>query len=236
MTHIRTHILVLFFFLSLMASAQVGDHRHDFSVGVSGGCTLNKVSFSPSIKQNFKMSPQFGFATRYICEKYFNSICGVQVELNYQNLGWSDFFDEGVTHKFTCNQRFIELPLLMQMGWGKERRGMKFLFEAGPVLDFYMGRSTETVGEPWNDPVRPNKPTYQYEHDIDNKIAYGIAAGIGMEHSSAIGHFLLEARYLYGLGDMYDNSKKGKFGRSSNQTIEVKITYLFDILKTKLEK
>ena len=27
---------------------------------------------------------------------------------------------------------FIEMPVLMQMGWGRERRGFKFIFEAGP--------------------------------------------------------------------------------------------------------
>ena len=43
----------------------------------------------------------------------------------------------------------------------------------------------------------------------------------------------LGGRYYYGLGDVYDNSKKGYFGRSANQAIMVKLTYLYDLVKTK---
>lgn len=233
----RKLLFILCFLTSLCSVAQVGLPRTDVAVGISCGASGNKVSFANTpLKQNYKISPQYGFTARYICEKYYNSICGVQVELNYQNLGWSDFFEPDVDKQFVRNQHFLELPLLMQMGWGRERKGLKFLFEAGPTLHYYLGYNDKIVNEPWNDPYYPNKPNYQYTNDIDNKLSYGISAGIGVEHSSVIGHFMLEARYMYGLGDMYDNSKKGFFARSSNQTIEVKLTYLFDILKTKLEK
>lgn len=223
-------------FVSLSLAAQVGSPRSDFSVGVSGGYTLNTVSFSPAVKQNMKGSPSFGFATRYICEKYFNSICAVQAEVNYHNLGWSDFFENEPENKYIKSLYNINIPIMMQMGWGKERKGFKFLFEAGPYLDYYLGSSVFERGTPWQDRPHANGVTHQYEYDIDNKITYGICAGLGLEHSSVIGHFMLEARYGYGLGDMYDNSKKGFFGRSANSTIEVKLTYLFDIIKTKMDK
>lgn len=228
----RIFVILLIFGCFLSLEAQVGEHRNDFSVGISAGCSMNRVSFSPRIKQQFKISPQFGFATRYVCEKYFNSICAVQVELNYQNLGWKELIEDGSGNQYTRNLSFLQLPLLMQMGWGRERRGLKFLFEAGPVLHYYVGQSESRVGE-WDTSHRPNGVVYQYDHEIDNKVSYGIEAGLGVEFSSAIGHFLLEGRYDYGLGDLYDNSKKGFFGRSANSTIEVKLTYLFDIIKTK---
>ena len=74
---------------------------------------------------------------------------------------------------------------------------------------------------------------YQYGKDPDRKFDYGIAAGLGLEFSSPIGHLLLQGRYYYGLGDMYDNSKRGDFGRSANQTIQIKMAYLFDLVRTK---
>lgn len=235
---ILSFLLVAF---SSIAKAQVGEPRQDFAVGISGGYTMNQVSFSPAIKQFFKGSPEFGFTARYICEKYFNSICGVQVEVNYQNLGWKEMIEDNeyrevINNQYTRNLRFIEIPFLMQMGWGKERRGLKFLFEAGPYLDYYLGGSEEKSGDPWNPSYRPNNVDYQYSHDIDNRLSYGIKAGIGGEFTSSFGHIMLEARYCYGLGDLYDNSKKGFFGRSANSTIEFRLTYLFDIIKTKLEK
>lgn len=226
------YLILLFLSVVTCAKAQVGESRRDFAIGVSGGMTMNRVSFSPRIKQQYKISPQYGVTARYICEKYFKSICGVQVELNYQDLGWKELIEDGTDNQYTRNLRFVELPLLMQMGWGKEKKGAKFLFNLGPVLHYYIGQSEVREGE-WNTHYRPNNVVYQYDNDIDNKLSYGIAAGIGVEHSSVVGHFMLDARYFYGLGDLYDNSKKGYFARSSNQTIEVKLTYLFDIVKSK---
>ena len=69
--------------------------------------------------------------------------------------------------------------------------------------------------------------------EVDNKVDYGITGGLGVELSTPIGHFLLSGRYYYGLGDVFDNSKKGTFTRSAHQTIVAKLTYLFDIVKTK---
>jgi hypothetical protein len=47
---------------------------------------------------------------------------------------------------------------------------------------------------------------------------------------------MLEGRYYYGLGDIYGNSKRDFFGRSNNNAIVVKLTYLFDIMKTNNSK
>ena len=81
--------------------------------------------------------------------------------------------------------------------------------------------------------MRPNGVTYQYGKEIDNKLEYGIAGGLGLELSTKIGHFILEGRYYYGLSDIYDNSKKGFFGRSANQSIVIRGAYLLDLIKTK---
>lgn len=236
--HIIRNIIILLLLCSFSAvKAQVGSQRCDFSVGVSGGVSLNQIDFNPRIKQQFKMDPQFGIAARYICEKYFNSICAVQLEANYQNLGWQELIEDGTDNQYKRNMKFIEVPFLMQMGWGKERKGFKFLFEAGPYLQYLIGMNEVRSGNPWSDTHRPNNVSHQYYYGPDRKFSYGIEAGIGLEHSSVLGHFLLEARYNYGLSSLYDDSKSNEhyyFTRSSNMTIEVKLTYLFDLIKTKL--
>lgn len=230
---VRHILLLVLLSIAGYAYSQVGEHRNDFSVGFTGGYTFNKMDYQPAIKQNFKPSPMFGFAMRYICEKYFTAICGVEIEVQYNNLGWKEFIEDGTDNQFTKNLHFIQMPIMMQMGWGRERNGLKFVFEAGPQLGYYLGGDSEFYGNPWNTSNRPNDVTYQYDHDIDNRIDYGIAAGAGLEFSSPVGHFLLHGRYYFGLADLYDNSKKGYFGRSANQTLQVKLTYLFDIVKTK---
>lgn len=218
--------------VSLASFAQVGEPRNDFSIGFTGGCTLNRMDFQPAIKQTMKGAPMVGFATRYICEKYFTAICGVQLEVQLNNLGWKELIEDGTDNTYSRDWYFVEVPILMQMGWGRERRGFKFIFEAGPQLGMYMFGKEHRGGE-WDISHRPNNVTYQYGKEPDNKFDYGIAAGLGLEFSSPVGHFQLQGRYYYGLGDIFDNSKAGDFGRSANQTISIKLTYLFDLVKTK---
>ena len=63
---------------------------------------------------------------------------------------------------------------------------------------------------------------------------YGIAVGLGLEFSRPkLGHFLLEGRYYYGLGNVFKNTKSDPFGKSNNNCLMVKLTYLFDITRTK---
>lgn len=225
--------MLLFVVPSVHVMAQVGEHRNDFSVGFMGGYTMNKMDFMPKIKQSSKGAPMVGFAARYICEKYFTTICGVELELQYNNLGWQELIEDGSGNTYKRDLHFLEVPVLMQMGWGRERRGLKFLFEAGPQVGLYLSGEEHRGGGEWNPAARPNGVVYQYGKEPDNKIDYGIAAGLGLEYSSPFGHFLLQGRYYYGLGDLYDNSKRGDFGRSANQTIVVKLTYLFDLVRTK---
>ena len=72
---------------------------------------------------------------------------------------------------------------------------------------------------------------------VENKFDYGIAAGIGMEYATRkAGSYIIEARYYYGLGNIYGNSKSDYFGKSNFGQIVIKATYLFDIIKTKNDK
>lgn len=229
----RLIVLILCIGASLVAMAQVGERRNDFSVGFMGGYTTNTMDFMPKIKQSSKGSPMFGLASRYVCEKYFTTICAVELELQYNNLGWKERIEDGSGNTYKRDLHFIEMPILMQMGWGRERKGLKFIFEAGPQVGLYLSGKEHMGGNPWDTSNRPNGVVYQYGKEPDNKVDYGIAAGVGLEFSSPIGHILLQGRYYYGLGDIYDNSKRGDFGRSANQTLMVKMTYLVDLVRTK---
>lgn len=232
----KGYYLILICFLALQSvvlHAQVGEKRSDFAIGGNAGMLMTRMDIRPTIKQTYKYSPTFGFSARYICEKYFTAICGVLMEVNFANLGWKEVIEDGSGNTYSRNLTYIQVPILMQMGWGREKRGCKFLFEAGPQLGYNLGSTESYGGGVWDVSKRPNKVVEQYGLAVDYKLDYGITAGIGMELSTSIGHFLLNARYNYGLGDVFDNSKKGYFGRSAHQTIIAKFTYLFDIVKTK---
>ena len=236
MKRIVSIILTLTLICSLPSHGQVGLHRSAFSAGFNGGVTLNTMNFSPSIKQSQKIGPTLGVNCRYISEKYFSTICGLEVELNYANLGWKEKIEDGSGNTYSHHIHYIQLPMMMQLGWGKEENGLKFIFEAGPQLGFSLGTSESIGGGTWDTSNRPNHVVYQYDHDIDHSFDYGIIGGMGVEWSFGKNHLLFHGRYYFGLGDTYDHSKQGFFSRSANQTIEIKVTYLKDVNFPKLFK
>ena len=105
-------------------------------------------------------------------------------------------------------------------------------------MRLYLGESTsknyDTPNLANDGTGRSNAVTAQESMPVEKKLDYGIAAGLGLEYSNRhVGHFLLEARYYYGLSNIYGSSKKDYFGKSNYGNIVVKATYLFDIIKTK---
>lgn len=218
----------------LQAGAQIGEPRRDLAIGINGGYTLNKMSFDPSIQQNTKGAPTFGITARYTCEKYFKSLCAIQLEVNYANLGWEEKIETS-DDTYKRDIHYVQVPLLARMGWGYEQRGAMFYVVAGPQLGFCLGEKGHKGGL-FNDStlnLRPGRVNQQYNMPIKHKFEYGITAGAGLEVNTRIGHFQLEARYYYALSDIFGNGKQDTFGRSANGTIVVKAAYLIDLIKTR---
>ena len=116
---IKKIIPAAFILLSaLEAKAQVGEPRNDLSVGFTAGYAMSKMDFMPKIKQASKGAPMFGLAARYICEKYFTTICGVELELMYNNLGWEEVIEDGSNNTYQRDLNYVQMPLLMQMAAG----------------------------------------------------------------------------------------------------------------------
>lgn len=232
---------------AITVSAQVGKYRNDLSIGVNGGYILSNVGFTPKVNQTFHGGITGGLSFRYVCEKYFSTICAVQAEVNYAQIGWKeDILDindapvinpvTGLPEEYIRTMTYIQIPVFAHLGWGREEKGFQFFFQAGPQIGFCIGESTKTnfnVNDA-NFDDRVNDIVAQDTMAVENKFDYGIAAGLGLEYSHPkVGHFQLEARYYYGLGNIYGDSKKDYFDKSNFGNIVVKLTYLFDLIKTK---
>lgn len=224
---------------TLSVSAQIGEPRRTISVGINGGVSMSSVTFDPTIKQGMHLGPNFGLTLRLTSEKYFKTLCALQIELNHATLGWKediyDSNDEPLPDTYSRNAHYLQLPLLARLGWGYERRGLMGYIVAGPQLGYLYKETTEQSAE-WTltgegVPDRPNGMYAQYDMPIEHKFDYGITAGAGIEWATAIGRFALDGRYYYGLSDLYGNSKKDVFARSNLGVITVKLTYLIDIRK-----
>lgn len=240
-------IISLLMLFPLSSLAQVGEHRNDLTIGVNGGYMLSNVGFVPKVNQTFHGGYTGGLSIRYVCEKYFNSICSIYAELNYAQMGWKedilDREDQPVINEetqqaesFSRTLNYVQLPIFARLGWGREQKGVQFFFQAGPQLGYYLSDKVTKNFEldKRNSWKRANDEVHQDTMAVENKLDYGIAAGIGMEYSfPKLGHFMLEARYYYGLGNIYKDTKRDYFGKSNNSSIIVKLTYLFDLKKTK---
>jgi len=157
--------------------------------------------------------------------------------------------------RYARKMNYVQIPLLARLGWGRERSGLQFFFQVGPQFGFFLNEKTEAnfdVKDPAFNPgykngeygkdykyggIRASHVVAQDSMAVENKFDYGVAVGLGVEMSNRhVGHFLVEGRYYYGLGNIYGNSKRDHFSRSNFGNIVVKFTYLFDIIRTKNSK
>ena len=118
MIKIKTFLLATLLLTGLVfpATAQIGEPRSNFSVGVNGGVNLNSASFTPTIKQNSLMGITGGLTARYISEKYFAMICGAQVELNISQRGWDELFEMEDENVLPCLDS-LRQPFLIWEKW-----------------------------------------------------------------------------------------------------------------------
>ena len=213
--------------IGLPVSAQIGELRQNFAIGVNGGVNYSNVSFQPTIKQNGLLGATGGITARYISEKYFAMICGVQVELNYAQRGWDEKFDQlDDDRSYSRTMNYLEIPFLAHLAFGKDR-GAQFFLNLGPQMGFLLSDKEETAGT-WKKEQLDREP---YGKKIQNNFDYGIVGGAGLEIRTKAGNFLIEGRYYFGLADFYNSTKKNYFSRSAHTTISAKIAYLFDLKK-----
>ena len=165
-------------------------------------------------------------------EKYFNMLCGIQLELNYSQRGWNEKIEDSSENTYSRTMNYLEVPMLAHLAFGKDAidNGVQFFLNMGPQFAFFLNEK-ENMSDNWDPSHRPNGVVQQYGKMVENKFDYGIVAGGGLELSTKFGHFLLEGRYYLGLSDFYKSTKKDEFGRSGHSFIGVRLTYLYDLIK-----
>ena len=250
----RYLILLLVVHCSLLATrAQVGEYRNDLAVGVSAGYMLSSVGFVPEVPQKQLGGMTGGVTFRYTCEKYFKSVCAIVAEVNLVQTGWKenimDMDNQPVYYvndkekanplSYERHMKYVQVPIMARLGWGRERKGLQGFIQLGPQIGFFLDESTTSNLQPGigTQTERSSKIVAQDTMAVQKKFDYGIAVGGGIEFSHPkVGHFIVEGRYYYGLGDIYKNSKSDFFGRSNFGQIVIKATYLFDLIRTKNDK
>ena len=214
---------------------------------------LNGPTFG--ITARYTCEKYFSSICAVVAELNYTQMGWKEKILDYDNQPVPLHTDESQMLSYARKINYFQVPLLARLGWGRERNGFQFFIQLGPQLGIYMNDQVESnfdVHDPAFNPVIIDgkySPEYQYANKrvshvvaqdsmaVENKIDYGIDLGVGLEFSNRhVGHFIVEGRYYYGLGNIYGNSKRDYFGRSNYGSIMVKFTYLFDIVRTKNSK
>ncbi|MDR2916206.1 MAG: PorT family protein [Tannerella sp.] len=233
---LKPYVILLFLGIASVIKAQIiVTTPYEFSIGVSGGTTFSSIDFRPKVTQSMLMGTTFGLTGRMTMGKYV----GIQVELNYAQQGWKEKFEsddqaqteEGTTEeledlsKYKYNRRlsYIQLPFYTRVQFGKNN--VKGFINAGPQIGYMISESTD---ENLNGET-PGKINEQHSMPVEKKFEWGISGGAGIEIRTGIGYFLLEGRYLYALGDIYNTTRSDYFSKATGQTISVKISYLIPL-------
>ena len=190
--------LLLCYFVTLSALAQIGEHRNDFAIGINGGYQLSNVGFVPRVSQGLLGGFSGGLSMRYVCEKYFNTICSVQGEVNFAQAGWKEsILDEAdqpvinatteLPEEYSRTINYVQVPIFAHLAWGREQRGAQFFFQVGPQFGYYLSESTKSNFN-WEDRNmydRVNPTCAQDTMAVEHKFDYGIAVGGGLESTTA---------------------------------------------------
>lgn len=232
----RSYILSAIFILTWVCASAQRYFTPKLDVGVKAGVALSNQQFSPSVEQ--KMLPGIigGVAVRYSEEKLF----GLLAELNIDQRGWQeDFGDartpEGGSFSYKRQLTYIDIPVMTHINFGnKVVRGFVNL---GASAGFMIGDKAtanfnyEDVSKVAGFPVA-NRHVNQMTLPVKNKFDYGIVAGGGMEFVVKQKHsLLLEARYYFGLGNIFSSSKKDEFSASRGTAIQLSLGYMFSLKK-----
>ena len=222
-------LLCLVFSLCAPAAMAQREYRPNFSLGVKGGATLSRMSFTPEVHQSMVQGITMGIMARYHEEKLF----GLIGEVNITQRGWKEDFarDEAPEFEYSRRLTYVQVPLLTHIYFGPER--VKFFFNLGPEFGLMIGDKInanfdyKNYGSIQGFPqgYRTNE---QLRMEAENRFDYGIAAGAGIEvFINKRNSIMLEGRYYFGLGNIYHATKRDFFAASRGSSIEITLGYFF---------
>lgn len=223
---LRFFVVSFILMLAMGLNAQT-HYNSNVAIGVRGGMDMSQVFFNPSVRQTFNLGFTGGVMVRYMEENHF----GLIGEINFVQRGWKENF-EGAPYNYRRTLNYIELPVFAHIFFG--RRG-KFFFNAGPQVALYLGDKVNANFNPdemqslSDFPIR-NRTNTQMLLTVSQKFDYGISAGLGGEFNLNKKNSLsIEARFYYGLGNVFPSKRSDVFSASNQMTISAAIGYWFRI-------
>lgn len=202
-------------------------YKPHITVGGHAGMTMSRMSFAPSVGQNWLNGCTFGAHVSYTEEKIF----GLVGELNVTQRGWKESFTDRDDLQFQRTLTYISLPVMTHIYFGPRR--FKFFINLGPEFSVMIGdkrKSNFDYANPGAAGIPAGRHCEQMTMEIKNNFDYGITAGIGGQYwvspRNAV-HF--EVRFYYGLGSIYGSSKSDVFSASRAMNLAATLGYSFRV-------
>lgn len=196
------------------------------SIGAHAGATFSNMAFTPSVEQKMLTGAIAGVKIRYTEEK----CVGVLGEINIAQRGWAEKYEADEPFQYSRTLTYVTIPIMTHIFFGPQR--FKCFINLGPELAFMISDKVRANFDYANMSVVKNYPTMRETEQLytnaKNKIDFGITAGIGGEwYINRRNSVTVEARYYFGLGNIYPSSKKDTFAASRGNSIEVTAGYMF---------
>lgn len=187
--------------IGLLAFSFSNSQAQDTRFGLKGGLSFYKIGGELSIdfmgfseSETFDSGTGMGFHGGIFMEKPLNEYLSIQPEVNFIQKGGSesdndelvDFSDEDVTLSY------IDVPLLLKINIPLDG-GISPFITAGGYVGYLLDAKVDFGGE---------------QEDISDEvkdISYGLLFGVGAN----FGKFFVEARYDYGLSNIFDDDLFG---------------------------
>ncbi len=224
---------ILLILALLIPSALLAQREYSpkFYLGAKGGATLSRMTFSPGVHQKMVQGVTMGVSAKYVEENIF----GLLAEVNITQRGWKEDFERDLAPEFDYSRKltYIQIPFMTHIYFGSDK--FKGFINLGPEFGYMIGDKISANFEYNNIKDIPGFPTTmrtneQMSMEIERKFDYGIAAGAGMEFIVKRKHSLqLEGRFYYGLGNIFNDSKRDFFSASRGMSIEITLGYMIRV-------
>lgn len=224
---------ILLILALLIPSALLAQREYSpkFYLGAKGGATLSRMTFSPGVHQKMVQGVTMGVSAKYVEENIF----GLLAEVNITQRGWKEDFERDHAPEFDYSRKltYIQIPFMTHIYFGSDK--FRGFINLGPEFGYMIGDKISANFEYNNLKDIPGFPTTmrtneQMSMEIERKFDYGIAAGAGMEFIVKRKHsFQLEGRFYYGLGNIFNDSKRDFFSASRGMSIEITLGYMIRV-------
>ncbi len=224
---IRSSLIVFFLCFTFLTGTTQTHYNANRAIGGKAGGDMSRIFFNPGVPQSFQFGGVAGLTFRYVEESHF----GLIAEINWTQRGWKENF-ENHPYNYSRTLNYIQIPVLAHIYFG--RRG-RFFVNAGPEVGFYLGDAVKANFDPKNtsdlqDFPNTNRTNMQLTMPVNQKIDYGISAGLGGEFSINKKNALyLEARFYYGLGNVLKSGRTDPFNSSNQMSISLCVGYWYRI-------